>query len=153
VDATAMWGFILIGAGALVAGNVGIALPPSERLGAFLTLVIGAGVGVAALAVGTRNVSSQSNGETAFLVASALGFIAVVASAGILWMRASRSTLSSDQAALAAEPRGLALERGPPPGVPDDQYEQRALSDAQEPEVHTRFPDDGRDDRDDVQDR
>jgi uncharacterized membrane protein len=99
VDATVMWGFILIGAGALVAGIVGIALPPSERLGAFLTLVIGAGVGVAALAVGTRNVSSQSNGETAFLVASALGFIAVVVSAGILWMRASRSTLSSDQAA------------------------------------------------------
>jgi hypothetical protein len=99
VDATVMWGFILIGAGALVAGIVGIALPPSERLGAFLTLVIGAGVGVAALAVGTRNVSSQSNGETAFLVASALGFIAVVASAGILWMRASRSALSSDQAA------------------------------------------------------
>jgi predicted membrane-bound mannosyltransferase len=99
VDATVMWGFILIGAGALVAGIVGIALPSSERLGAFLTLVIGAGVGVAALAVGTRNVSSQSNGETAFLVASALGFIAVVASAGILWMRASRSTPSSDQAA------------------------------------------------------
>jgi apolipoprotein N-acyltransferase len=91
VDATVMWGFILVGAGALVAGIVGIALPPSERL-------IGAGVGVAALAVGTRNVSSQSNGETAFLVASALGFVAVVASAGILWMRASRSTLSSDQA-------------------------------------------------------
>jgi uncharacterized membrane protein len=99
VDATVMWGFILIGAGALVAGIVGIALPSSERLGAFLTLVIGAGVGVAALAVGTRNVSSQSNGETAFLVASALGFIAVGASAAILWMRASRSALSSDQAA------------------------------------------------------
>jgi hypothetical protein len=99
VDATVMWGFILIGAGALVAGIVGIALPSSERLGAFLTLVIGAGVGIAALAVGTRNVSSQSNGETAFLVASALGFIAVVVSAGILWMRASRSTLSSDQGA------------------------------------------------------
>ena len=93
-----MWGFILTGAGALVAGILGIALPPRERLGAFLTLVIGAGVGVAALAVGTRNVSSQSNGETAFLVASALGFIAVVASAGLLWMRAGRSTLSSDQA-------------------------------------------------------
>jgi hypothetical protein len=42
-----MWGFILIGAGALVAGIVGIALPPGERLGAFLTLVIGAGVGIA----------------------------------------------------------------------------------------------------------
>ena len=99
MDATVMWGFILFGAGALVAGIVGIALPPGERLSAFLTLVIGAGVGVAALAVGTRNVSSQSAGETAFLVASALGFIAVVASAAILWMRANRSTLSSDQAA------------------------------------------------------
>ena len=87
MDTTVMWGFILIGAGALVAGIVGIALPPSERLGAFLTLVIGAGVGVAALAVGTRNVSSQSNGETAFLVASALGFIAVVMSAAALWLR------------------------------------------------------------------
>jgi len=99
MDATVMWGFILIGAGALVAGIVGITLPPGERLGAFLTLVVGAGVGVAALAVGTRNMSSQSAGETAFLVASALGFVAVVVSAGILWMRASRSTLSSDQAA------------------------------------------------------
>jgi uncharacterized membrane protein len=99
MDTTVMWGFILIGAGALVAGILGIALPPGERLGAFLTLVIGAGVGVAALAVGTRNVSSQSNGEMAFLVASALGFAAVVVSAAILWMRASRSTVSSDQAA------------------------------------------------------
>lgn len=99
MDATVMWGFILIGAGALVAGIVGITLPPGERLGAFLTLVVGAGVGVAALAVGTRNVSSRSAGETAFLVASALGFIAVVASAGILWTRAGRSTLSSDKAA------------------------------------------------------
>ena len=89
----------MIGAGALVAGIVGIVLPPGERLGAFLTLVIGAGVGVAALAVGSRNVSSQSHGENAFLVASALGFIAVAASAAILWMRAGRSTLSSDPAA------------------------------------------------------
>jgi hypothetical protein len=99
MDATVTWGFILIGAGALVAGIVGIALPPDERLGAFLTLVIGAGVGVAALAVGTRNVSSQSDGGSAFLVASALGLITVVASAAILWRRAGRSTLSSDQAA------------------------------------------------------
>ena len=82
-----MWGLILIGAGALVAGVVGIAIPPGERLGAFLTLVIGAGVGVAALAIGTRNVSSQSDGESAFLVASALGFIAVVMSAAVLWRR------------------------------------------------------------------
>ena len=82
-----MWGLILIGAGALVAGVVGIAIPPGERLGAFLTLVIGAGVGVAALAIGTRNVSSQSDGESAFLVASALGLIAVIMSAAVLWRR------------------------------------------------------------------
>jgi hypothetical protein len=50
------------------------------------------------LAVGTRNVNSQTAGEDAFLVASALGFIAVVASAATLWMRASRSALSSGQA-------------------------------------------------------
>jgi hypothetical protein len=99
MDATVMWGLIMIGAGAAVAGIVGIALPSGERLGAFLTLVIGAGVGVAALAVGIRNMSSQSTGESAFLVASALGLIAVVASAGILWIRASGSMPSSDQAA------------------------------------------------------
>jgi len=87
MDSTLMWGFLLIGAGALVAGIVGIAIPPGERLGAFLTLVIGAGVGVAALAIGTRNVSSQSDGESAFLVASALGSIAVVMSAAMLWRR------------------------------------------------------------------
>ena len=87
MDTTVMWGLILIGAGALVARVVGIAIPPGERLGAFLTLVIGAGVGVAALAIGTRNVSSQSDGESAFLVASALGFIAVVMSAAVLWRR------------------------------------------------------------------
>ena len=74
---------------------MGIVLPAGERLGAFLTLVIGAGVGVAALAVGTRNVSSQSAGETAFLVASSLGFIAVVVSAAILWQRAGRRATPS----------------------------------------------------------
>jgi hypothetical protein len=91
-----MWGFILIGAGALVAGTVGILIPPGERLSAFLTLVIGAGVGVAALAVGTRNVSSQSAAESAFLVASALGFIAVLASTAVLWLRVGREPASSD---------------------------------------------------------
>jgi hypothetical protein len=95
VDATAMWGFILIGAGALVAGIVGIALPAGDRLGAFLTLVIGAGVGVAALAVGTRNVSSQSAGERAFFIASALGLIAVVISAAMLWVRSTGDDRSS----------------------------------------------------------
>jgi hypothetical protein len=62
-------------------------------------ILIGAGVGVAALEIATRNVSSQSDGGSAFLVASALGLIAVVVSAAIVWVRASRATVSSDLAA------------------------------------------------------
>jgi hypothetical protein len=92
MDATVMWGFILIGAGALVAGTLGIALPARERLAAFLPFVIGAGVGVAALAIGFHNTATPTEGERAFLIASSLGFIAVVVSAAIVWRRASRRT-------------------------------------------------------------
>jgi hypothetical protein len=91
MNASEMWGVVLMGAGAVVAGVVGIALRGVERLGAFFTLVIGAGVGLAALAVGTRNTTSSNDDATAFLIASALGFIAVVVSAGILWTLANRS--------------------------------------------------------------
>jgi hypothetical protein len=91
MNASEMWGVVLMGAGAVVAGVVGIALRGVERLGAFFTLVIGAGVGLAALAVGTRNTTSSNDDATAFLIASALGFIAVAVSAGILWTLANRS--------------------------------------------------------------
>jgi hypothetical protein len=91
MNAPEMWGVVLMAAGAVVAGIVGIALRGVERLGAFFTLVIGAGVGLAALAIGTRNTTSSSDVDTAFLIASALGFIAVVVSAGILWTLANRS--------------------------------------------------------------
>ena len=91
MNASEMWGVVLMGAGAVVAGIVGIALRGVERLGAFFTLVIGAGVGIAALAVGTRNTTASNDVDTAFLIASALGFIAVVLSAGILWTLANRS--------------------------------------------------------------
>jgi hypothetical protein len=88
MDATVMWGFVLIGAGALIAGIVGLALPAGERLGAVLPLVMGAGVGVVALAIGGHNASdSVSRQENAFLVASALGFCAVAVSSAILWWR------------------------------------------------------------------
>jgi hypothetical protein len=93
MDATLMWSLVLIGGGAVVAGLVGIALPAGERLAAFLTLVVGAGVGVAALAIGTHNTSSQADAETAFLVASALGFISVLGSAAIVWRRVGAQTL------------------------------------------------------------
>jgi hypothetical protein len=91
MNASEMWGVVLMGAGAVVAGIVGIGLRGVERLGAFFTLVIGAGVGLAALAVGTHNTTASNDDATAFLIASALGFIAVVVSAGILWTLANRS--------------------------------------------------------------
>jgi hypothetical protein len=88
MDATVMWGFVLIGAGALVSGIVGLALPAGERLGAILPLVIGAGMGVAALAIGSHDAGdSATRQENAFLVASALGFCAVAVSSAILWWR------------------------------------------------------------------
>ena len=83
-----MWGFVLIGAGAVAAGTLGLMLQGFDRLAAALPLVIGAGVGVTALAVGTHNTSSSTDAESAFLVASALGFVAVVASSAALWFRA-----------------------------------------------------------------
>jgi hypothetical protein len=98
MDVSVMWGFILIGAGAVVAGVLGLALHGVDRLAAALPLVIGAGVGVAALAVGTHNTTSSTNAESAFLIASVLGFVAVVVSSVALWVAVSRrSTPSSDQ--------------------------------------------------------
>jgi hypothetical protein len=90
MDATVMWGFVLIGAGAVVAGVLGLALHGIDRLAAVLPLVIGAGVGVAALAIGTHNTTSTTDAESAFLVASALGFIAVVVSSAALWLTATK---------------------------------------------------------------
>jgi hypothetical protein len=97
MDTTEMWGFVLIGAGAVVAGIVGLALPAGERIAAVLTLVIGAGVGVATLAIGSTNASdSVDQQENAFLVASAFGFVAVVASASVLWRRGVRRNAGHD---------------------------------------------------------
>jgi hypothetical protein len=99
MDATVMWGFILIGAGAVLAGILGLALRGVDRLSAALPLVIGAGVGVAALAIGTHDTTSSTDAETAFLVASALGFIAVVISAAALWITVTKRSAppSADQ--------------------------------------------------------
>ena len=90
MDLTLTAALVLIGAGAIVAGAVGLMLPPGERLGVVLALVIGAGAGVAALAIGSRNTTSPSDAERAFLIASAIGFAAVLASCALLWRR-SRS--------------------------------------------------------------
>jgi hypothetical protein len=90
MNTTVMWGFIFIGAGAVVAGVLGLALPAKERLAAILALVIGAGVGVAALAIGTHSVTNPDDADDAFLIASALGLFSVIVTSLILWVRVGR---------------------------------------------------------------
>jgi hypothetical protein len=91
MDLTVSAALALIGLGAIVAGAVGISLPPGERLAAGLALVIGAGAGLVALAVGFGGLDGsapEGDYERVFLVASAVGFAAVVASAAVLRRRA-----------------------------------------------------------------
>ncbi len=78
--------FSLIGLGAVAAGVMGLRLPPGERIAAGLPLIVGAGVGVIALAIGSRMVDDTTQSyETVFLVASALGFAATIVSLALLW--------------------------------------------------------------------
>jgi hypothetical protein len=78
--------FVMIGAAAIAAGLVGMRLPAGDRISAGLALVVGAGVGVISLAIGTDITDNSSEGlETVFLVASALGFVATLASLALLW--------------------------------------------------------------------
>lgn len=78
--------FVLIGAAAVAAGLVGMRLPPGDRISAGLALVVGAGVGVISLAIGTDISDNSEQGlDTVFLAASALGFVATLASLALLW--------------------------------------------------------------------
>jgi hypothetical protein len=80
--------FILIGAAAVTTGFVGMLLPSGDRLAAALALLVGAGVGVVALAAGSQIVAdTQSAYETLFLVSSSLGFAASNFSLTLLWRR------------------------------------------------------------------
>jgi len=93
VDATMSLAMALIGAGAVVAGAVGFVLPVRERLaGTVLALVAGAGAGVVALAIGWNGLDPMDGAawERAFLIASAVGFAAVVACLAIVWRRRDR---------------------------------------------------------------
>lgn len=91
VDLKMTLAFTLIGLGAVAAGGLGLRLPAGERIAAGLTLVVGAGVGVVGLAVGTQMVSDSPEAyESLFLTASALGFVATVASLVLLWRWTSR---------------------------------------------------------------
>jgi hypothetical protein len=81
---------ILIGAAAISTGFVGVLLPSGERLAAALALVVGAGVGVVALAIGDHLVTDTPAGyESLFLTSAALGFAASAMSLGVLWRRCS----------------------------------------------------------------
>lgn len=81
-------GFVLIGLAGVAAGIVGILLPPGERIAAALPLVVGGGVGIVTLAVGTSGTESPDTFEDVFLTASILGFLATAVTLELLWLRA-----------------------------------------------------------------
>lgn len=91
MDLTMTLSLALIGLAAVAAGVEGVLLPPGERIAATLTLVVGAGIGVVTLAVGTQLVDeSPASYERVFLVGSALGFLGTAASLLLLWRRTTR---------------------------------------------------------------
>jgi hypothetical protein len=78
----------LVGIGAVATGMLGIVLPPGERIAAGLALVVGAGIGVVVLAIGTQLVSDTTDEyASVFLVAAALGLAGTLVSLGLLWLR------------------------------------------------------------------
>jgi hypothetical protein len=78
----------LVGIGAVATGMLGIVLPPGERIAAGLALVVGAGIGVVVLAIGTQLVNDTPDEyASVFLVAAALGLAGTLVSLGLLWRR------------------------------------------------------------------
>ena len=78
----------LVGFGAVATGVLGIVLPPGERIAAGLALVVGAGIGVVSIAIGTQVAGeADSSYANVFLVASALGLAGTLTSLGLLWRR------------------------------------------------------------------
>ena len=78
----------LIGLAAVTAGFVGILLPPGERIAAALPLVVGAGVGLITLAIGSNVVETDDEFRVVFLWGAVLGFVATCAALVALWLRA-----------------------------------------------------------------
>jgi hypothetical protein len=99
IDTKMTVAFVLIGLAGVAAGLFGLRLPPGDRIAAGLALVVGAGVGVVALAIGTNIASTDesSTAETVFLVASALGFLATMGSLYLLWRRTERGSPTQQQ--------------------------------------------------------
>jgi hypothetical protein len=91
VETTMTVAIVLVGIGAVATGALGIWLPAGERLAAGLALVVGAGIGVVAIAIGTRLVGdSLESNVNVLLVASALGLVGTLASLTVLWRRTTR---------------------------------------------------------------
>jgi MFS family permease len=92
-----------VGMGAVAAGMLGIVLPAGERLAAGLALVVGAGIGVIALAIGTQvanDVNDSPDGyANVFLVAAALGLLGTLVSLALLWRRTAAERTAAERAA------------------------------------------------------
>lgn len=97
----------LVGTGAVAAGTLGIVLPAGERLAAGLALVVGAGIGIVALAIGTRianDVNDSPDGyANVFLVAAALGLLGTLGGLALLWRRTAGERAASRPSAPARE--------------------------------------------------
>lgn len=85
-----MLSFVLIGVAACAAALVALLLPMGRAIQVGLTLVLGAGVGVTVLALGTfaTGASSPDTEQNVFLVASVCGFAAVLTGLWLVWQRA-----------------------------------------------------------------
>ena len=76
----------------MATGVLGIVLPAGERIAAGLALVVGAGIGVTVLAIGTQIVGDSPDDSpegyaSVFLVAAALGLAGTLVSLALLWRR------------------------------------------------------------------
>ena len=94
----------LVGIGAVATGMLGIVLPAGERIAAGLALVVGAGIGVVVLAIGTQIVSdtpddSPEGYASVFLVAAVLGLAGTLVSLALLWRRTAGQRAADGRAA------------------------------------------------------
>jgi hypothetical protein len=81
-------GVMLMGLGVLVAGSLGVSLPEGQRLGALFALIVGAGVGLVVLGIGSLLSDEHEPSEMTFFIGALLGFLAVCTAAWVVRKRA-----------------------------------------------------------------